>query len=1048
MPTLSEFMARVVAWPADSTAGYVNLHWKTLNPKYLGKEFWSGKPTQTVRGFVELVHWATGRPLIKDIYFCLSTQNAVGKDGHGRSKVLRLQANATFLKAIWLDIDIKEAPHGYATITEALDALEAFLETNKIPAPTALVKSGGGLHVYWISDKPLTVADWRPYAEGLKTLALQFGLRCDAGVTTDCARVLRVPETSNFKTKPPKPVRILGNLRPDDYVFERDLSALAQVAPTGTGAVSVHAGARAVLYKLDETKFPKRPIPPGGIESLADGLFDRAQDRKSPEETRAILQGCPFLGNALRTGGKDYKQPMWNLTTLAATWLEEGHAFAHAFGDKHPEYSVESTDALWDRKNKERETRHLGWPSCSAIQAAGSTVCAGCPHLAKGKSPLNLATPTVTNLPVPLATGATVQKSDILLPAGYAMDPHGLISKIVEEPITGGPPITKLVPIFHCRIMAPWHQLGPEALNFTVSTDKGNLKAVSVPMKDMATASDLMRYMLSHSITPCVKHATTVQEFAVSWISKLRDAQKATSSLPFGWLIENGKRRGFVYGGVIMRDDGTDSPSGYGDPEIRKQYSPTGQLTPWLDALKVILDQKRPELECIVATAFAAPLMICPGEYNMLLSVYGDTGAGKSSAMQVATSVWGHPKTAKEVTMTTARSAVGKLGELRNLPLYWDEIKNKKTQIKVFDTIFGTEGVGPGRMTSDTSQRAKTDWQTMMCICANLSFIDCVAKELRQSAAGMQRVMEYKIKKVPPTALGQLQSYDATRIMQHLEYNYGVMGLKYSKMLASDPVAIDGYVMKVVDSFARELGTVQEERFWAAGSGVILAGAGLANELLKASGFAGQFDLVTMRKLLKDTVIHMRTRIIDENVEGGTVDNTESTLTAFLKAFTAETVYTDTYPMGQGKPKLVTVLEPAPSLQHPKPIQVHWVVNDRLLRIGREAFTKWMGENNMSAADVMDGLKTHFKMTATKSRLAAGTLYPCGRELIMTIPVPSGSPLEEQLFAHGGMPEGWVPGAPPAKAPRFDSVNPPLSELAQRAADQAAKDLELVRNKT
>jgi hypothetical protein len=637
------------------------------------------------------------------------------------------------------------------------------------------------------------------------------------------------------------------------------------------------------------------------------------------------------------------------------------------------------------------------------------------------------------------------------LPAGYTLDPHGLISKLVEEAVKGGPPVTTLVPIFHCRIMAPWHQLGPEALNFTVSTDKGNLKAVSVPMKDMATASDLMRYMLGHSITPCVKYATTVQEFAVSWLSKLRDAQKATSSLPFGWLTENGKRCGFVYGGVIMRDDGTDSPSGFGDPEIRKQYSPTGQLTPWLDALKVILDQKRPELECIVATAFAAPLMVCPGEYNMLLSVYGDTGAGKSSAMNVATAVWGHPKLAKEVTMTTSRSAVGKMGEIRNLPLYWDEIKNKKTQIKVFDTIFGTEGVGPGRMTSDTSQRAKTEWQTMMCICANISFIDCVAKELRQSTAGMQRVMEYKIKKVAPTALGQMQSYDATRIMQHLEHNYGMMGMKYAKMLASDPAGIDKYTMSVVDSFARELGTVQEERFWAAGAGVILAGAGLANELLKASGYAGQFDLVGLRKLLKETVLHMRTRITDENVEGGTVDNTESTLTAFLKAYVGETVYTDTYPMGQGKPKAVSVLY-GPQINHPKPIQIQWAVQERKLRLSRDEFTAWMTQGNISAADVMDGLQSHFKAITIKSRLCGNTLYQCFRERIIEIPVPVGSTLEELMYAHGGMPEGWVPGITAAVTPMpklaSESATIRQRDMEQSMAEgraQAAKDLELVR---
>jgi hypothetical protein len=37
------------------------------------------------------------------------------------------------------------------------------------------------------------VAEWQPHANGLKDLAVKHGLRFDAGCTTDCARILRVP---------------------------------------------------------------------------------------------------------------------------------------------------------------------------------------------------------------------------------------------------------------------------------------------------------------------------------------------------------------------------------------------------------------------------------------------------------------------------------------------------------------------------------------------------------------------------------------------------------------------------------------------------------------------------------------------------------------------------------------------------------------------------------------------------------------------------------------------------------------------------------------
>jgi AAA domain len=126
-------------------------------------------------------------------------------------------------------------------------------------------------------------------------------------------------------------------------------------------------------------------------ESLAEGI-------KRPElpldwEPLVKLGGCPFIREALRTGGKEYTQPMWNLTTLAATFLKNGHALAHKMGNKYPTYTHEETEALWERKQRERREKGLGWPSCNAIQAAGCAACASCPHFGKIKSPLNLTAP-------------------------------------------------------------------------------------------------------------------------------------------------------------------------------------------------------------------------------------------------------------------------------------------------------------------------------------------------------------------------------------------------------------------------------------------------------------------------------------------------------------------------------------------------------------------------------------------------------------------------------------------------------------------------------
>jgi hypothetical protein len=206
-----------VPWPEDDEArGYVNIHW-TFTPQDGGEPRWTGKPVRSHVEAVALVRWALGCASIRDIYFCLSLQRACKKNSRGNFVALRKLQNALAVKAIWLDIDVKAPPNGYANLEEARAALSQFIAATGLPTPSAVVGSGGGLHVYWISKTPLTPDGWRPFADGLKNAALKHGLRCDAGCTGDAARILRVPGTWNYKTEPPRPVQLLT--LGEDYEF-------------------------------------------------------------------------------------------------------------------------------------------------------------------------------------------------------------------------------------------------------------------------------------------------------------------------------------------------------------------------------------------------------------------------------------------------------------------------------------------------------------------------------------------------------------------------------------------------------------------------------------------------------------------------------------------------------------------------------------------------------------------------------------------------------------------------------------------------------------
>jgi hypothetical protein len=117
--------------------------------------------------------------------------------------------NTVSMKSLFIDIDCG-AGKDYATKREALDALKEFCIKLKLPAPL-VVDSGGGLHCYWVLTKSVGIADWVTVAERLKRVCAEEGLYADPAVTSDAARVLRVPDTHNYKKDTPRPVKILGH---------------------------------------------------------------------------------------------------------------------------------------------------------------------------------------------------------------------------------------------------------------------------------------------------------------------------------------------------------------------------------------------------------------------------------------------------------------------------------------------------------------------------------------------------------------------------------------------------------------------------------------------------------------------------------------------------------------------------------------------------------------------------------------------------------------------------------------------------------------------
>jgi hypothetical protein len=386
----------VIAWPGSDEPGFANLQYSyhdTRSPdgKLKGKYPVSpGKPFRDPAQLCSFAGWLNGTANNKDVWFCTSLQGKTKLNKRGNVVAARSAHDALLQKSIWIDADAGPGKK-YTTVEDAFKAIITFRKVAGLPRPSAIVFSGNGVHVYWISKRALSPVEWQPFASGLRNMLVANNIVDDPGLTTDIARILRMPGTFNHKSDPPKPVE-LAPLPLKLYDFETDLDVVksfagpvTQSSPQGPAQSLFADGVDPAIFRAGpdpqfKGKFTDEPGLSAGIDKFADNLV----------AYEPIFKGCGFYKDALKTGGAGHHQPLWNLAVLGATFMENGNAVAHAISKGHPEYTEVDTQALYDRKVAERHHRGIGYPSCATIEANGCSACATCPLRGKGKSPLNI----------------------------------------------------------------------------------------------------------------------------------------------------------------------------------------------------------------------------------------------------------------------------------------------------------------------------------------------------------------------------------------------------------------------------------------------------------------------------------------------------------------------------------------------------------------------------------------------------------------------------------------------------------------------------------
>lgn len=266
-----------------------------------------------------------------DVYF------GVGIAQDQKFKGRATSAEIIGIPGIWIDVDIKGDEHAQQNLPKTIDEI-----LEKIPLkPSIIVHSGHGLHVYWLFkecwyfDNEDEQSEAQRLLQGFQLFIKQrLGYKLDS--THDLARVLRLPETLNYKSEPVA-VKILQ---------END-----------------------IRYNPDDLVQYAVEIPDEPTENTRTSKFERRiSDRNSDE----LLKRCAFIRyckeNAASLAYNDWLAMISNVIRC-----KDGEKAVHELSKPHPKYTAKETNS----KIIETLHRMYGPVTCQTIST--DTTFTGCP---------------------------------------------------------------------------------------------------------------------------------------------------------------------------------------------------------------------------------------------------------------------------------------------------------------------------------------------------------------------------------------------------------------------------------------------------------------------------------------------------------------------------------------------------------------------------------------------------------------------------------------------------------------------------------------------
>ena len=741
-----------------------------------------------------------------DIYFALAT---FGDDEDNRTA-----ANARYIKSMFIDMD------GYASKKDAAQALNTFLENTGLGdlGTPWIVGSGGGLHCYWPLTEPIPVEAWKPVAENFKRLCKQEDMAIDMTVTADAARVLRIPGTMNFKKKypTPRPVRILT---------EGDTFEFSQFADLMRDKL------KGSIYEPAQT-VTKLELPGARPAASANAtvvkLFENSTTsfKKIWTATKAGT-GCAQIANYVENAQDEGMEPIWRGLLSWTKVCSDGERAAVWLSKMHP----------YDGDRMNQKLREIKGPyACVKMDSENPGICQNCPNWGKVTNPLilgreiDLDTSEKEIEVVVQAEGYAAPKEVVKVhrptpPRGYAYGTNGgiFMERMVEDEEGGKSKKQVMLLPYELFVVDILNSNSEHTVHMIALKPEGAIN-VTMAQKAVVSKDETAKALASQNVVASFgsgndKNLAEYVRACVEECSMNKPAIKVPAS--YGWQPDDT----YVYAGRIFSKNAPPVKVPMpGLENITVNTEPRGTMEAWKAFPDMLVQRKMWNHLAIMLAGISAPLMRFTGIYGMTYHCAStESGTGKTLSLEAAASFWGHPTHYRTGKSTSPVAMQQRLGLLNSLPLITDEITSKnRTDFEWLPEFLldMTEGRGKERMESGSNKERLnlSTWMTTCLMSSNTHVVDYLTGGRKHSSEGeLRRLIEF--------VLDQELSWEdhELEIIKSLQHNYGHGGFVMAEYLAKNVDKFPELVRNCVGQMYKEFKATNDERFWMAGIGAIVA---------------------------------------------------------------------------------------------------------------------------------------------------------------------------------------------------------------------------------